>query len=230
MLGRALGPELGAVCAEIHRAHGVDLRLSEGIAAVRGAGRVEAVVTTTGQTLACDLLVVGVGMRPADDWLRDSDVALDDGVLVDAFCETNVPGIFAAGDVARWPYHLTGARVRLEHEDNALRQGAVAARNMLGQRQAYAPVPYFWSDVYDLKLQYVGHATRWEQVVLRGRPPAAPFIAFYLHDGVLCAALAVNQVREVATLKKLIAARATPDPAALASEAVALKSLLPSAN
>jgi 3-phenylpropionate/trans-cinnamate dioxygenase ferredoxin reductase subunit len=227
MLGRVLGAEVGAFCAQIHRAHGVDLRLGEAIMAVRGSARVTAVATAAGAELACDLLLVGVGMLPADAWLRDTGVALDDGVLVDAYCATNVPNIFAAGDVARWPYQLTGERVRLEHEDNALRQGAAAARNLLGERLPYTPVPYFWSDVYDLKMQYVGHATTWDQVVLRGQPPVAPFIACYLRQGRLLAALAVNQVREVATLKRLIAARATPDPAALADAAVPLKSLLP---
>ncbi len=225
-LGRVLGNVVGAICAEIHRAHGVDLRLGEGITAVRGAGRAEEVLTTAGARIPCALVVVGVGMRPADAWLRGSGLALDDGVLVDELCQTSAPGIFAAGDVARWPYQLSGERVRLEHYDNALRQGDVAARNMLDQRQPYTPVPYFWSDQYDLKLQYVGYAHPEDQVVLRGQPLQEPFVAFYLRDGRLRAALAANRVRDLATLKRLIAARVAPDPALLADDAVPLKSLL----
>ena len=226
-LGRALGDAVGAIYADIHRVHGVDLRLGEGIAAIRGAGRVEEIVTTAGAIVPCDLVVVGVGMRPADEWLRGSGLALGDGVLVDAFCETSAPGIFAAGDVANWPYGPDGERVRLEHYDNALRQGETAARNMLGQRRPYAPVPYFWSDQYDLRLQVVGHAHAWDEVVLRGRPAEGPFMAFYLRGGRLRAALAVNQTRELGTLKRLIAAGVAPDPAALADEGASLKSLVP---
>jgi 3-phenylpropionate/trans-cinnamate dioxygenase ferredoxin reductase subunit len=226
-LGRALGEAVGAIYADIHRAHGVDLRLGEGTAAMRGAGRVEEIVTTAGAVVPCELVVVGVGMRPADEWLRGSGLAVGNGVLVDAYCETNVPGIFAAGDVANWPYGVEGERVRLEHYDNALRQGEAAARNMLAQRRPYTPVPYFWSDQYDLKLQVVGHAHAWDDVVLRGRPSEGPFMAFYLAGGRLRAALAVNQTRELGTLKRLIAADVTPEPAALADVDVPLRSLMP---
>lgn len=227
-LGRVLGDEVGALCADIHRAHGVDLRLGEGFAAARGARRVEAVVTSAGADIPCDLLVVGVGMRPADEWLRGSGVASENGVLVDERCETSVPGIFAAGDVANWPYWLTGARIRVEHYDNALRQGEAAGRNMLGEGRPYTPVPYFWSDQYDLRFQYVGHAHTWDHVVLRGQPADGAFTAFYLREGRLRAALAVNRPRDLATLKRLIAAAVAPDPVALADEGVGLKSLVPS--
>jgi 3-phenylpropionate/trans-cinnamate dioxygenase ferredoxin reductase component len=226
-LGRALGDQVGAIFADIHRAHGVDLRLGEGVEAVRGDGRAEQVVTAAGASIPCELVVVGVGMRPADEWLRGSGLTLGDGVLVDEHCETSAPGVFAAGDVANWPYLRTGERVRVEHYDHALRQGEAAARNMLGRRQPYIPVPYFWSDQYDLRVQYVGHAHAWDRVVLRGRPAEGPFTAFYLHGGRLRAALAVNQTRELGTLKRLIAADAMPDPEALADESRPLRSLVP---
>jgi 3-phenylpropionate/trans-cinnamate dioxygenase ferredoxin reductase subunit len=227
-LGRVLGPRVGAIYAEIHRAHSVDLRLGETVAELRGRERVEAVVSERGETIPCGLVVVGVGMRPADDWLIGSGVTLHDGALVDEYCETNVPSIFAAGDVARWPLLPDGERVRLEHYDNALRQGEVAVRNMLGARQPYAPVPYFWSDQYQWRLQFVGLARPDDTVVLRGHPPDQPFIAFYLRAGRVVAALAVNQMRELGTIKRLIAANVAPDPAALADEGAPLKSLLSS--
>ncbi len=226
-LSRVLGDDVGARYADMHRAHGVDLRLGEGIAAVRGAGQVEEVETTTGAVLPCNLLLVGVGMRPADEWLRGSGLRLGEGALVDATCETSVPGIFAAGDLARWPYHMSGELVRLEHFDNALRQGEAAARNMLGQRQPYATVPYFWSDQYDLTLQYVGYAHTWDRVVLRGGMDGGSWAAFYLYEGRLRAALVVNRTRDLVTLKRLVAVAIAPDPDMLADEGTPLKALLP---
>ena len=228
-LERVLGAEMGRVYADIHRRHGVDLRLGEGIAAFRGGGgHVEEVVTSRGERVPCALALVGVGMRPADEWLAGSGVALDDGVMVNAYCETTLPGVYAAGDVARWPYQPAGAAtpqfVRLEHWDNALRQAEAAARNLLGRRVAYAPVPYFWSDQYDLKLQYVGYATEWDRVVTRGRPGDGPFAAFYLEHGVVRAALSVNRVRDLVPLKKLIGT--APDADALADESVELRGLI----
>ena len=229
LMAQALGEPIGGVFTAIHRAHGVDLRLGDGVAALRGTGRVEEVVTSSSARIPCDLALVGIGVLPADDWLRDSGLARDDGVLVDAYCQTSVPGIFAAGDVARWPYGPEGERIRVEHYDNALRQGEAAARNILGQRRPYTAVPYFWSDQYNLKLQYVGHARAWDDVLPRGTPGDHPFAVFYRRAGHVAAALAVNQTRDLATLKRLVAAStngARPDPALLADEALPLKSLL----
>jgi 3-phenylpropionate/trans-cinnamate dioxygenase ferredoxin reductase subunit len=227
-LVRVLGERMGAVFAELHRAHGVDLRLGEGVAAFHGAARVEEVVTTSGARLPCAFVVVGVGVRPAVGWLAGSGLKLDNGVRVDDYCETSTPGIFAAGDVACWPYRPVEAEaqwVRLEHWDNALRQGAAAARNLLGRREPYAPVPYFWSDQYDRQLHVVGHAPVWEQLVLRGDPLASTFAAFYLAGGRVRAALAVNRPRELVTLKKLVGAAV--EPRLLADEESDLRALIP---
>lgn len=226
---RVLGAEMGGHFARVHRTHGVDLRLGEGVAAFRGDTWIEAVETTSGEVIPCAMALVGVGMRPTTEWLEDSGVALGDGVLVDAFCETNVPGIFAAGDAANWPYTAPDGghaeRVRLEHWDNALRQGEAAARNMLGARRPFTPIPYFWSDQYDLKLQYVGHARTWDTLVLRGDPTSSAYAAFYLADGQIRAALAVNRIRDLVPLKKLIGARLAPS--ILADENTELRSLVP---
>jgi 3-phenylpropionate/trans-cinnamate dioxygenase ferredoxin reductase subunit len=225
LLNQALGDDVGAIFTSIHRERGVELRLGESVAALRGAGRVEEVLTASGTRLACDLAVVGIGVRPADEWLRGSELTLGNGVVVDEYCATSVPGIFAAGDVASWPYLPTGDRIRVEHFDNALRQGEAAARSMLGERRPYTLVPYFWSDQYDLKIQMVGLAYAWDLMVLRGRPGDGTFLAFYLQAGRLRAALAVNRPRDLATLKRLVAVAPTPDPARLADEDVALKTL-----
>jgi 3-phenylpropionate/trans-cinnamate dioxygenase ferredoxin reductase subunit len=224
---RVLGTELGGMLASVHRAHGVDLRLGEGVAAFRGSGRVEEVVTTRGMAIPCAFALVGVGMQPQTGWLDGAGVALEDGVLVGEHCESSVSGVFAAGDAARWPYHQPGMaraeRVRLEHWDNALRQGEAAARGLLGQAVPYAAVPYFWSDQYDLKLQYVGYARVWERIVLRGDPATGAFAAFYLADGRVRAALAVNHVRDLVPLKKLIGVAVEVEQ--LGNEAVELRAL-----
>jgi 3-phenylpropionate/trans-cinnamate dioxygenase ferredoxin reductase component len=226
---RALGPEMGALLAAVHRTHGVDVRTGETVAAIRGRDRAEEVVTGSGARIPCAFVVVGTGVRPALRWLDDSGLALGDGVLVDATCESSIPGIFAAGDIASWPYQPAESaplqRVRLEHWDNALRQGEVVARNLVGERFAYHHIPYFWSDQYDLKLQFVGYAPTWDQIIVRGSPPDS-FVAFYLAGGRVRAALSSNRQRDLVTLKKLIAADPQIAPAHLANDQISLKELL----
>ena len=229
-LERALGPEIGGELAAYHRARGVELRLGAGVAAFEeGAGRVAAVVTDGGERIPCALALVAVGVRPADDWLRDSGLTLEDGVGVNERCETTIEGIYAAGDVASWPYTPPGGalpteRVRIEHWDNALRQPEVAARNLLGGAVAYAPVPYFWSDQYTLKLQMVGLARRWDRLITRGTLEEGTLVAFYLLGERIVAALMVNRPRELVPLKRLVGT--APDPAALADPAIELRALL----
>lgn len=228
-LERALGPEMGALLAAVHQTHGVDVRTSETVAEIRGRDRAEEVVTGSGARIPCAFVVVGTGVRPAMRWLVDSGLSLGNGVLVDATCESNVPGIFAAGDIANWPYQPAESaplqRVRLEHWDNALRQGEVVARNLLGGRLAYHHIPYFWSDQYDLKLQFVGYAPTWDQIIVRGSPPDS-FVAFYLAGGRVRAAFSSNRQRDLVTLKKLIAADPQIAPAHLANDQISLKELL----
>ena len=157
-LVRALGEEMGAACAEIHRDHGVDLRLGVGVAGLRGDERVEAVELDDGTVIAADVVVVGIGVVPNTEWLEGSGLTIADGVVCDETCLA-APGIVAAGDVARWPNPRFGVDMRVEHWDNALDQGAAAARRLLAGDEAgvpYAPVPWFWSDQYDRKIQLVG--------------------------------------------------------------------------
>lgn len=235
---RALGPELGAMLAAVHRKHGVTLRLGDGVAAFRGGERVAEVITTSGASIPCDLAVVGVGVRPCVDWLTSSGLRIADGVEVDRFCQTSVPGIYAAGDVARWPYQPAGdvapVSVRLEHYDNALRQGEAAARNMLAdtfaQATPYAPVPYFWSDQYDLKVQMVGYAPSYDSVIFRGSLENRSLAAFYLSDNRLRAVVLVNRVRDLGPARRLVASGAILDPARLADESIELRQLLSAAG
>jgi len=212
----------------LQRAHGVDLRLGEGVAEIRGAGRVEEVVTSSGARIPAATVVIGVGVRPADGWLAGAGLALADGALVDDYCETSVPAVYAAGDVARWPYRPAGAAetlLRLEHYDNAIRQAEHAARNMLGERVAYTPTPYFWTEQFGWMTQYIGYAERWDQLVRRGEPSAGAGAIFYLDEGRLRAVLSINRPRDHGALRKLVGAGAQIDPALLADESLDLREL-----
>jgi 3-phenylpropionate/trans-cinnamate dioxygenase ferredoxin reductase subunit len=224
-LERALGREVGRLCAAIHRAHGVDLRTGQRVVGFRGHGRVEQVVTASGDAVDCDLVVVGVGVVPECGWLAGSGVALCNGVVVDEMCATNVPGVYAAGDVANWWHPTLRTRLRVEHFDNAQNQGVAAAKSLLGVGQPYAPVPFFWSDQYDLKLQYVGHTTGQDDVVLRGSVEAASWSAFYVRDGYLVAAVAANRFKDVAAARQLITRRVPVEARRLADESTDLRAL-----
>ena len=224
-LESVLGPEVGQVMAGIHRDAGVELFSSDQVVRFEGARRIERVVTRQGRRLACDFAVVSVGISPAVDALASSGVALDNGVLVDELCRTNIPQVFAAGDVASHDHPLFG-RIRVEHYNNAEKQGAAAARSMIGIGAPYAYVHTFWSDQYDLKLEYVGHVRKWDRFIARGSLEERKFLGFYLADGVMKAAVGVNrggdpeldEHDEMAAAGRLVAKRAQPDPRALADE------------
>src|SRR6266566_2666977 len=224
-LESVLGPEVGQVMASIHRDAGVELFSSDQVVRFEGVHRIERAIPRQGRRLACDFALVSVGIRPAVDALASSGVAVDNGVLVDELCRTNVPAVFAAGDVASHNHPLFG-RIRVEHYNNAEKQGAAAARSMLGIGAPYAYVHTFWSDQYDLKLEYVGHVRKWDQFIVRGSLDERKFLGFYLADGVLRAAVGLNrggdpeldEQDEMAAAGRLIAEQARPDPTALADE------------
>ena len=225
-LQRVLGDQIGTVYAEIHRAHGIDLRLGEGIAEFRGSGRLEEIVTSSGKRIACDVAIVGVGVQPATGWLQGSGLEMQNGIVVDELSQTSQPGVFAAGDVANWWHPILGERLRVEHWDNAQNQGIAAAKSMLGKGEPYAPVPYFWSDQYDLTLQYVGHASGQDEVVFRGQPDPEKLMAFYLRDGRLRAALGVNRFKDVTAARRLIRSGVAVTREQLADEQVDLRKLV----
>jgi 3-phenylpropionate/trans-cinnamate dioxygenase ferredoxin reductase subunit len=224
-LQRGLGDDVGQIYAEIHRERGVDLRLSEGITEFLGHRRLEAVVTASGATIECDLAVVGVGVQPETDWLAGSGLALDNGVVVDELTRTSAPDVYAAGDVANWWHPTLEQRLRVEHYENAQNQGVAAAKAILGHPEPYAPVPFFWSDQYDLTLQYVGHATGRDEVIFRGDVATRKFLAFYRRDGRIVAALGINRFRDVSAARRLIRDRVVVSPEQLADERVDLRRL-----
>ena len=225
-LESVLGPEMGALMAGIHRDAGVELVTGDQVVGFEGANRVEHAVTRNGLELKCDFAVVAVGIRPTVEFLAGTGLSVDDGLVVDARCQTNVPGVFGAGDVANHLHPLFG-RIRVEHYNNAEKQGAAAATSMLGSNASYGYVHTFWSDQYRHKLEYVGHVRRWDRFIVRGSAKDRKLVGFYLTAGVLRAAVGLNrggdpeldEHDEMAAAGRLIAKQARPDPDALSDEA-----------
>jgi NADPH-dependent 2,4-dienoyl-CoA reductase/sulfur reductase-like enzyme len=210
-LERAVGAEMGAVLGGLHAANGTDLRLGAAVASIEGTDRVEGVRLTDGTTIAAEAVVVGIGVRPATDWLEGSGLVVDNGVVCDEFCRAMgamgpADGIVAAGDVARWFNPFFGEPMRVEHWTNAVEQADAAARTLLdGPTEPYAPVPYFWSDQYGQRIRFVGHASGGEAVeVVEGSVEAMKFVATYRREGRLVAALTVNLPSRVVPYRNLI--------------------------
>lgn len=225
-LARVLGNEVGTVLAEIHREKGVELVMEDAVSAFEGAGRLERLRTKGGRTLECDLVVAGIGIVPNSELLAGAGAAVDNGILVDALCQSSLPGVYAAGDVANHLHPLFG-RLRVEHWNNGFQQGRAAARTMLGGTQPYDYLHSFWSDQYEHLLEYVGYATHWDRVVFRGDPGSRKFLGFFLKDGTLRAAMGLNRggdpedaktEGELKLVAKLIRARVPVDPKRLADE------------
>jgi 3-phenylpropionate/trans-cinnamate dioxygenase ferredoxin reductase subunit len=232
-LERVLGGEVAATFRAIHLEHGVDLRSDEKITRFEGTERVEAVGTASGLRVACDFVVVGVGIEPEIPTFVGGSVPQSNGVLVDESCQAGVPGVYAAGDVANHLHPLFG-RVRVEHYNNGEQMGRAAARSMLGSTAPYDYVHSFWSDQYEHKLEYVGHATKWDRFVVRGSIEDGRFVGFYLLDGQVLAAVALDRGgdpeldadSEMAAAARLVGARARPAPDELEDDGVDLWALV----
>ncbi len=191
-LERVFGPELGDFIRSLHKEHGINFHLENGVTAIGG----QDVTLKNGGTLPADLVIIGVGVRPRLALAEKAGLAIDKGVSVDAYMETSAPGIFAAGDIARWPDAVTGARIRVEHWVVAERQGQTAALNMLGLRTPFRAPPFFWSQHYDVPINYVGHAEKWDVIEIEGDVMKRDCVVRYKQGGRVLAVASVYRDRE----------------------------------
>lgn len=223
---RALGAQAGQVVAQIHADHGVKMRLGESVDRFEGDGALRAVVTELGEEIEAQVAVVGVGVQPnAEIW--PLELAADGGIPVGPDLQSEIPGVFAAGDVASHDHPFFG-RIRVEHFDNAIKMGEAAARNMLGASRVFDDPHWFWSDQYDVQIQTVGRADDDARIVMRGALEDRSCCWFALNEqGVLRSATSIAWPRDVRRAIKLVQAQARPDPEALADPGVDLRTLMP---
>jgi 3-phenylpropionate/trans-cinnamate dioxygenase ferredoxin reductase component len=226
-LYRALGEEIGRVVEGLHRDNGVEMILDDAVTVFEGAGKVERVVTRDGRRIECSLAVFGLGIEPVTELVAGTPVRVDNGIVVDDQSRTNVPGIFAAGDVANHYHPVCGRQMRVEHWQNGVKQGAAAARSMLGRGQSYDEVHWFWSDQFDANIQYAGFHATWDRIVVRGSLASRKFLAFYLTGGRVESVVAINQGRDMRRTFPIIKARVAVDPARLEDPNVDLRTLAP---
>ncbi|TQM64025.1 NAD(P)/FAD-dependent oxidoreductase [Humibacillus xanthopallidus] len=226
-----MGEQVGGWFADLHRSHGVTFRFGEGVSRIEGTERADAVVTTTGERLPTDVVVVGVGITPNTGLAQGAGLEVDNGIVTDARLRTSADGVWAAGDVANWESTTLGTHVRVEHWANANDGGLAAGRSMAGADVTYDPVPFFFSDQYDVGLEYAGHVPRGSgaEVVLRGEPSSNEFMAFWVvpeGDGVrVLAGMHVNVWDTIDAVQQLVRDRTVVGRDRLADPAVALDQL-----
>jgi 3-phenylpropionate/trans-cinnamate dioxygenase ferredoxin reductase component len=224
-LERVLGAEVGAIYRDIHTDHGTEMLMGTGVEAFEGDKAVERVRTSDGRELECDFVVVGVGVEPRTQLATQAGLAVDNGISVDKHLQTSVPGVFAAGDVANAHHPFYGEQIRVEHWANALNQGPAAARNMLDRTVAYDRLPYFFSDQYDVGMEYSGFARTWDRVVFRGDPSTREFVAFWLVEDRVVAGMNLNVWDITDSIQRLIRERVPVDERRLADPDVSLDEL-----
>lgn len=198
-----LGAEIGALFQKLHEENGVRFRLGAKLARFEGQRRVEAVILESGERIEADLVIVGAGVKPATEFLEGVEKTKDGRVVVDNRLRA-AEDLYAAGDIASFPDARTGERAHIEHWRTAMQQGRVAAHNMAGREAIYASVPFFWTQQFDLVLTYVGHATKWDEVIVQGSIEGRDFLAFYVRDGRALAVAGVNRDREMAAIEELM--------------------------
>ena len=221
-LERVLGVELGSFYRDVHEDQGVRMLLGTGVEAFEGVDAVERVRTADARVIECDFVVVGIGVEPRTRLAGGAGITVGNGILVDEHLQTSAAGVFAAGDVANARHPLYHDAIQVEHWANALNQGPAAARNMLGQKIAYERLPYFFSDQYDVGMEYSGYARSWDRVVFRGDPATREFIAFWLSGDRVVAGMNVNTWDVTDQIQRLVCERVAVDDRRLSDPDVPL--------
>ena len=226
-LFRILGPEIGRALEALHRDHGITMHFNEAVARFEGDGRLERVLTSSGETLEADVAIVGVGTEPASEIMAGTGLDQGSGIPVDGALQTEIPGVFAAGDVARHD-HPTFGPIRVEHFDNAIKMGTHAALAMLGKTRPFDDPHWFWSNQFGSEVQMAGFAPTWETMIVRGSIEERSFCAFLLDArGVIRSSVSLDWKRDVRRSFELIRRQVAPDRAALADREVDLRTLIP---
>jgi 3-phenylpropionate/trans-cinnamate dioxygenase ferredoxin reductase subunit len=226
-LERVLGRELGTFYRDVHVDQGVEFIGGSGLESFEGDGRVERVVLADGRRIDCDFAVVGIGVAPRTQLAEAAGLEVDNGIVVDERLRASAAGIFAAGDVANAAHPLFDTHIRIEHWANALNQGPAAARSMLGNEAPYDRVPYFYSDQYDVGMEYSGYAPEWDEIVYRGDRAKREFIAFWMSGGRVLAGMNVNVWDVTQPIQQMIRSKQTVDTSRLADPEVPLEELAP---
>ena len=225
VMSRVVSEQVSSFYEAEHRQHGVNLKLSTGLAGFSGSDSIEEVNLSDGTSIAADLVLIGIGVVPNVELALDAGLHVDNGIRVDEYCRTSEPNIYAVGDCTSHPNRLLGRQLRLESVHNALEQAKTAACNICGEDLEYSQVPWFWSDQYDLKLQIAGISQGYDSTVLRGNPADRAFSCLYLKDGTLIAIDSINSPRDFMQSKPLIGNRAVISPEKLSDSEVALKDM-----
>jgi 3-phenylpropionate/trans-cinnamate dioxygenase ferredoxin reductase subunit len=225
VLARVTAPELSAFYERAHRARGVDILTGTGVHALQGDPLVDTVVLSDGRRLGADLIIVGIGMIPNTELADTAQLKVLNGIVVDAFTRTEDPAIYAIGDCCNHENVFLARRLRLESVPNAAEQARVCAAVICGKPQPYGALPWFWSDQYDLKLQMVGLSDGYDELVIRGNMEEERFCAFYLRNGTLISADAVNRPQDFILAKRMVTDRTSVTAAQLRDEATSLKAL-----
>lgn len=225
-LFKAVGEEIGRVFEAIHRDQGVEMIFEDQVAAFEGSGRAERMITKSGRAIECNFAIVGIGVEPVTDLVHGSGIKVDNGIVVDEHCRTNVESIFAAGDVTNHLHPVFARRMRVEHWQNAIKQGAAAAKNMMGRRQPYDDVHWFWSDQYDYNLQYAGVADGHDAKVTRGSLESRDFATFFLKEERLVAAIGLGRGKLIRQSLRLIKQGSVVEASKLKDDDFDLKSLI----
>jgi NADPH-dependent 2,4-dienoyl-CoA reductase/sulfur reductase-like enzyme len=214
---KILGTEIGRLFKDIHKQKGVRFRLGASVAGVEGGEKVEAVLLEDGERLDADFVIVGVGVRPATDFLHGIELHKDGGVITNEYLEIG-DNLYAAGDIAHFPDPRTGELTRIEHWRTAMQQGRTAAHNMAGIRTAYTAVPFFWTKQFGKSLRYVGHVKEWDRIIFQGDVAKQDFLAFYVKDHRILAVAGMNRDRDLAIWEEGIRNHRIPSPDQLSAE------------